>query len=213
MLVKAAKEVSLDNGPVYIVEDDREVRSSLVLLLRSLKAEARPFISAEDFLDELAFLQPGIVLLDLRMPGMSGIELLEAMRERHCFWPAVMMSGHGDISVAVQAIKLGALEFLQKPFEEEDLLAALTESSRQLPSAVAKSRRVKARASMISSLSPREREVLNGVVTGKTSKAIAADLSLSPRTVESYRVTMMAKMGARNLHDLLAMVPATEARK
>lgn len=198
-------------GPIYIVEDDREVRSSLVLLLRSQRLEARPFIQAEDFLDELALLQPGIVLVDFRMPGMSGIELLEAMRRRHCFWPAVMISGHGDIAVAVRAIKLGAIDFLQKPFEEDDLMAAIAESSRKLADAVTKSRRSLARASLATALSPREREVFDGVIAGKTSKAMAADLDLSPRTVESYRLTMMAKLGARSLHDLLALTSSTSA--
>lgn len=203
----------MTGGPIYIVEDDREVRSSLVLLLRSLKIEARPFTRAQDFLDELAFLQSGIVLLDLRMPGMSGIELLKAMRERHCFWPAVMMSGHGDISTAVQAIKLGALEFLEKPFKEEELLLALEESSRRLTLAVTESRQAQARAKLTDALSPREREVLDGVFAGKTSKAIAAELSLSPRTVESYRVTMMAKLGARNLHDLFTLHRSLEVKR
>ncbi|MEO1968402.1 MAG: response regulator [Sphingomonadaceae bacterium] len=197
----------MERPPVYVVEDDREVRASLAVLLRSMEMTVRPFLGGHDFLDDMDFLEPGVVLLDLRMPEMSGLEMLRQMRAGSCYWPAIVMSGHGDIAAAVEAVKLGALEFLQKPFSEEDLLAALQESIRSFPAALAKSRSALARKKIVSALSTRERQVLDGVIVGKSNKTIAAELGLSPRTVESYRVTMMAKTGARNLHDLLTLIP------
>lgn len=196
--------------PVYIIDDDRDVRSSLVTLLRSLDVTSRPFAGVADFLEELEFLEPGCVLVDLRMPNESGLELLEELRERDNFWPAVMMSGHGDISLAVQAMKLGAIEFLEKPFSDDELIAALEECSRVLPASVSRSRQARARRKALAALSARERQVFEGVIEGKTNKQIAAELQLSPRTIESYRLTMMAKLGAQSLHDLLAIVTPEE---
>lgn len=197
-------------APVYIVDDEKDVRSSLVLLLRSYRIETRQFVQSEDFLEELKFLQPGVVLLDLRMPEMTGTELLLEMRRRNCFWPTIMMSGHGDIPVAVQAIKLGARDFLEKPFSEDELMAALHECSRILPSAISKSRAAQVRDRLLTSLTPRERQVLDGVLAGKTNKVIAAEFDLSPRTVESYRLSMMTKVGARNLSELLNVTKSLE---
>ena len=181
------------------------------MLFRSLEIDARPFASAADFLEELPFLVPGIGLLDLHMERMSGLELLEEMRKRDCYWPVVMMSGHGDIALAVQAIKLGAVDFLQKPFAEEDLIAAIDHSAADLPNAILKSRQIRAERQARQTLSPREEQVLDGVVSGRTSKEIAKGLGLSPRTVESYRVTMMAKLGVQNLRELLALAQGGRA--
>jgi two-component system response regulator FixJ len=192
-------------SPIYIINDDSAVRSSLVILLRSLGLQARPFAQAADFIEEVDFLDPGAVLADLRMPGMSSHDLLHELRRRDCFWPAIMMSGHGDIALAVPAMKFGALEFLGKPFADEQLVAALQECSCALRAADLRSRQARVARKALGTLSTRERQVFEGVVGGRTSKEIARELELSPRTVESYRETMMAKLGANSLHDLLAV--------
>ena len=188
----------------YVVDDDREVRASLALLLRGQGIVSRGFAGAADLLDELPHLAPGCLLIDIRMPGISGVELLEELRARECRWPAVMISGHGEIGLAVKTIKLGATDFLEKPFSDERLQEALCEAFVALEEAEQVSRACRS-ALRLQALSPRERQVFDGVITGKTSKQIAAAYKLSPRTVEAYRLHMMTKLGARNLHDLLAI--------
>lgn len=194
--------------PVYIIDDDKDVRFALVVHCRAMEVFARPFVSAADFLDELPYLEPGAVFVDLRMPDLSGLDLLAAMRERDCYWPTVLITGHGDIAAAVQAMKLGAIDFLQKPFPDEDFEAALQACMKRLPDAIQRSLRARASRRSLATLTPREREVMEGVVAGETSKEIAARLGLSHRTVESYRLSMMAKLGAQRLHDLLVIASA-----
>ncbi|KRA83994.1 response regulator transcription factor [Altererythrobacter sp. Root672] len=191
--------------PIYIIDDDTHVRQALVMLCRSMDLAARPFAGAADFLDDLPFLEPGAVIVDLRMPDVSGLDLLAAMHERDCLWPTVVITGHGDIAAAVQAMKLGAVDFLQKPFTDEEFEIAVNECARRLPEAIQRSLRSKANRRALDKLTPREREVFDGVVAGHTSKAIAVRLGLSHRTVETYRLSMMAKLGAQRLHDLLAI--------
>jgi two-component system response regulator FixJ len=190
---------------VYIVDDDRAMRSSVVMLLRADGINARAFSSAEDFLEELPFLATGCVLLDIRMPGMSGLDLLAELRRRDCHWPAVIITGHGEINLAVRAIKLGAIDFLEKPYSEEDLQLILDEAFTKLDLATRKSHSARAARQAFAKLSPRERQVFDRVTAGMSNKEVAAELKLSPRTIESYRLTMMAKLGAEGLHDLLAI--------
>jgi two-component system response regulator FixJ len=197
-------------APVYIIDDDKDVRLSLVMLCRAMGIEVRPFRAGQDFLDELPFLEAGAILVDLRMPDISGLELLAALRRQDCFWPAAVITGHGDVAAAVQAMKLGAIDFLEKPFTDTDFEAVVEECSRRVPAAVQLSHRARTRRRMLQRLTPREREVFEGVAAGETSKQIAARLALSPRTVESYRQTMMAKLGAQRLHDLLAFAHEDE---
>lgn len=197
-------------APVYIIDDDKDVRLSLVMLCRAMGIEVRPFRAAQDFLDELPFLEAGPLLVDLRMPDISGLDLLAALRKQDCFWPAAVITGHGDIAAAVQAMKLGAIDFLEKPFTDTDLEAVVQECTRRVPRAVLISHRARTKRKLLERLTPREREVFDGVVAGQTSKEIAARLALSPRTVESYRQTMMAKLGAQRLHDLLALAREDE---
>jgi two-component system, LuxR family, response regulator FixJ len=194
--------------PVYIIDDDKAVRFALAMHCRAMEVDARPFASAADFLDEVEFLAPGAVIVDLRMPEISGIDLLAAMRQRDLFWPVIVITGHGDIAAAVQAMKLGAVDFLQKPFSDQDFEEAIRTCAEKLPEGIRQSIRARASRKAMATLSPRERDVLQGVVSGQTSKEIAAQLGLSHRTVESYRVTMMAKLGAQRLHDLLAIASA-----
>jgi two-component system, LuxR family, response regulator FixJ len=189
--------------PLYIIDDDRDVRRSLVMLSRTLDIPSRPFQGCADFLDELPFLDPGAIFVDLRMPEQSGHDLLVRLKERDCYWPAVMFTGHGEISAAVQAMKLGAIDFLEKPFTEEEFVAAVRECALRLPEAVQRSLSAKASRLALKTLTRREQEVFRGVVKGQTSKEVAAQLRISHRTVETYRMSMMAKLGAQRLHDLL----------
>ena len=190
---------------VFVVDDDRGIRTSLVTLLSAQGIEARPFADASDALAELTFLAPGCFLIDLRMPFMSGIELLEAIRERGCFWPAAIMTAHGEIPLAVRAMRLGAIEFLEKPFTAAALEQVLTTAFQQLPEAVVKSDRYRAAQRVMSSLSPRQLQVFEGVTAGLTSKEIALKHGLSHRTVESYRIDMMTKLGVGSLMDLIEL--------
>jgi two-component system response regulator FixJ len=190
---------------VYIVDDDRAMRSSVVMLLRADGINARAFASAEDFLEELPFLATGCVLLDIRMPGMSGLDLLAELRSRDCHWPVVIITGHGEINLAVRAVKLGAIDFLEKPYSDEDLQSVLEEAFTKLALTKRRSRSARAARQAFAKLSPRERQVFDRVTVGLSNKEVAAELKLSPRTVESYRLTMMAKLGAEGLHDLLAI--------
>jgi two-component system, LuxR family, response regulator FixJ len=190
---------------VFVVDDDRGIRTSLVTLLTAQGVEARPFADAADALAELEFLAPGCFLIDLRMPSMSGIELLEAIRERGCFWPAAIMTAHGEIPLAVRAMRLGAIEFLEKPFTAKALEQVLRTAFAQLPEAVIKSDRYRAARRVMMTLSPRQLQVFEGVVAGLTSKEIALKHGLSHRTVESYRTDMMIKLGVSSLVDLVEL--------
>lgn len=193
------------NGTVYVIDDDAELRSSIFALLRAYSAEVRVFRQAEDFLDELSSLEPGCVIVDICMEPMSGLDLIREMNRRDCFWPIAAVTGHGDIPTAVEAVKLGAIEFLQKPWGESELIETLQEGFRLLPERIDRSRQARAARMVLSKLSRREREVFEGVANGKTSKEIAMALKLSPRTVESYRVQVMSKTGAERVQDLWAL--------
>jgi two-component system response regulator FixJ len=192
-------------GTVYVIDDDAELRASMVALLRAYNAEARAFRQAEDFLEELSLLEPGCVLVDICMEPISGLDLIREMSRRDCFWPVAAITGHGDIPTAVEAVKLGAIEFLQKPWLESELVEILQEGFRLLPERIDRSRQARAARKVLSKLSPREREVFEGVASGKTTKEIAKAMKLSPRTVESYRVQIMSKTGAERVKDLWAL--------
>lgn len=193
------------HGSVYVIDDDADLRSSLFALLRAYNADVRVFRQAEDFLDELSSLEPGCVLVDICMVPVSGLDLIREMNRRDYFWPVVAITGHGDIPTAVEAVKLGAIEFLQKPWAECELVAILQEGFRLLPERINRSRQARAARKVLSKLSRREREVFEGVANGRTTKEIALALKLSPRTVESYRVQVMSKTGAERVQDLWAL--------
>ncbi|MCL9997947.1 MAG: response regulator [Erythrobacter sp.] len=188
-----------------MIDDDAELRSSMFALLRAYNAEVRVFRQAEDFLDVLSSLEPGCVIVDICMQPMSGLDLIREMNRRDCFWPIAAITGHGDIPTAVEAVKLGAIEFLQKPWAESELVEILQEGFRLLPERIDRSRQARAARKVLSKLSRREREVFDGVANGRTTKEIAMALKLSPRTVESYRVQVMAKTGAERVQDLWAL--------
>jgi two-component system response regulator FixJ len=188
-----------------VVDDDEAMRRSLAFLLRTAGIQTRTHESAIAFMKALPEVKGGCVITDVRMPGMSGIELLQRLRELKVSLPVVVITGHGDVPLAVEAMKGGALDFLEKPFDDESLLsvvrAALSAQASDSKQQAAKS----AIHDRLASLSHREREVLSGLVAGKPNKTIAYDLGISPRTVEIYRANVMTKMQAGSLSDLVRM--------
>jgi len=188
---------------VYVIDDDPAMRDSLDFLLGSAGFSVHVFDSAQVFLDELAKLEPGCVVTDVRMPGIDGIELLRRMHSGARKLPVIIMTGHGDVRLAVEAMKLGALDFLEKPFEDDRLIGmietALSEQQNGSKSEAASADM----AAGIASLTQRERQVMQGLVTGQSNKTIAREYDISPRTVEVYRANVMTKMQAGNLSELV----------
>jgi two-component system response regulator FixJ len=191
----------------YVIDDDRDMRVSLRMLLQEGGVEARPFLSARDFLDALAELRPGPILLDVRMPGMDGIALLEALIEREVRWPVVMMTGHAEVPLAVKAMKLGAMDFLEKPFPYEELASLMGRAFEMLDAQAPELGAQEARE-RLDRLTVRERQILDAVIKGLSNKEIAAALDLSHRTVEMHRSRMMRRLGTRRLSDLIALAAA-----
>jgi len=193
------------NVKVYVIDDDPAMRDSLDFLLGSAGFNVRLFESAQVFLDELPGLEAGCVVTDIRMPGIDGMELLRQLKlaSGALKLPVIVMTGHGDVPLAVEAMKLGALDFLEKPFDDDRLIGMIETALSQRDSG-AKSEAVSAdMAARVASLTPRERQVMQGLVTGLSNKAIARDYDISPRTVEVYRANVMTKMQAGNLSELV----------
>ncbi len=193
---------------VHVIDDDASVRESLALLLESAGYSVRPYGSAAAFLEAASDRSAGCVLTDVQMPEMNGLELQRRMSELQIRLPVIVMTGHGDVPIAVEALKAGATDFLEKPFEEQHLLDAVA-------GAIALSRREHDEAAAVAditarlaTLTPREREVLDRLVAGQPNKTIAYDLGSSPRTVEVHRARVMEKMAARSLAELVRMTIA-----
>ena len=197
-----------DEGVVHIVDDDEAVRQSLAFMLSAAGLPVRLYESATVFLAGLAGVQNGCLITDIRMPDMTGIELLHELKSRACSLPAIVITGHGDVPLAVEAMKAGAIDFIEKPFDEEAILhavrTALERSGSQERGAGP------AVAAKLASLSERERQVLEGLVAGHPNKTIAYDLGISPRTVEVYRANLMTKMQAKSLSELIRMTILAE---
>jgi two-component system, LuxR family, response regulator FixJ len=190
---------------VHVIDDDEAMRESLAFLLRTVQIEVQSYASAAAFLDALAHTGAGCVITDVRMPGMSGIELLRRLQELKIAVPVIVITGHGDIALAVEAMKIGAVDFLEKPFDDEVLLTSV-QSALERRDGEAKRHGERAEIeSKLSALSNRERDVLRGLVAGRANKQIAFDLGISPRTVEIYRANLMNKMQAGSLSDLVRM--------
>jgi len=198
---------------VFVVDDDEGVRNSLRLLLKSVGLNTRAVASAGEFLEEYKHNQPGCLVLDVRMPGMSGIELQQQLNLRGATLPVIFITGHGDIPMAVEAMQQGAFDFLQKPFRDQDLIdriqRALERDARNR-TALAQHARIRER---LESLTPREREVLTLMTRGKPNKVMAAELGVSQRTVEIHRARVMEKTGADSLAHLVRMVMDLEAEQ
>jgi len=190
---------------VHIIDDDEAMRDSLAFLLNSARFDVRTYDSALSFLDKLAGAEPGCIITDVRMPGMTGLELLQRLQTLETRLPVIVITGHGDVPLAVEAMKLGAVDFLEKPFEDDALLltvrSALSAHQREFRRETEKAE-IQGR---ITALSNRERQVLEGLVAGHPNKTIAFDLGISPRTVEIYRANVMSKLQAASLSDLVRM--------
>lgn len=188
---------------VYIVDDDEAIRDALRFLMRSAGLRAQPCASAQEFLNGYKGDLAGCVILDVRMPGMSGLELQKLLLERHIRVPVIIMTGHGDISMAVQAMKDGAVDFIEKPFKNEILLERVKQSLAHDVAERAEQKSHIEAASRISTLTPREREVMELLIQGKRNKIIASELGISNRTVEAHRAKIMEKMQAHSLSDIV----------
>ncbi len=194
-----------DKQIVHVVDDDDAVRQSLEFLLKSAKFSVATHESAEAFLAMLPTLNPGCVITDVRMSGMSGIDLLKRLKSMANPVPVIVITGHGDVPLAVEAMKVGAAEFLEKPFDDDVLLATVRSALNRFEK---EGKREVERAEILdklATLSNRERQVLEGLVAGSANKTIAFDLTISPRTVEIYRANVMTKMKAASLSDLVRM--------
>jgi len=194
------------NPAVFVVDDDGGVRDALRFLLRSVGLTVETFTSAVEFLESYSDDRPGCLVLDIRMPGMTGLELQEKLIERRSILPIIFITGHGDVPMAVEAIQAGALDFIQKPFSDEDLLARIYQALAKDAKTRASLSELAAIRARLASLTPREREVMDLVVNGKANKVIAGDLDLSQRTVEIHRARVMEKMDALSLAHLVRMV-------
>jgi two-component system, LuxR family, response regulator FixJ len=183
----------MSDAVIHLIDDDDGVRHSLIFSLTAAGHAVRAYESALVFLSALSSLQPGCIVSDMRMPEMDGLQLRRRLRELHVPWPMIIMTGHADIHMAVEAMKAGVADFIEKPFDDEALLTAIREALAQSEA-----------------LSHREREVLQGLVAGLPNKSIACELKLSPRTVEVHRANVMTKMGASSLSELVRMALATD---
>jgi two-component system response regulator FixJ len=179
-------------------------------MLKTSGFQVRTYESGLDFLKSATSLDPGCILLDIRMPGMDGLEVLGALRAKGVSLPVIIMTGHGDVSLAVQAMKAGALDFIEKPFEKAVLLSAIDHGIERLKRSAADVDRADEAAVKLQALTPRERDVLDGLAKGLPNKTIAYDLGISPRTVEIHRANLMTKLGVRSLSEALRIAFAAQ---
>ncbi len=194
-----------ETGMVHVIDDDDAARELLAFLLRTARIEVQTYPSAAAFLGALPTTESGCVVTDVRMPGMSGIDLLRQLKELNIPVPVIVITGHGDIPLAVEAMKAGAADFLEKPFDGETMLASVRSALKQQHGEKKRrSERVEI-DNRLAALSSRERDVLDGLVTGQANKQIAFELGISPRTVEVYRANLMTKMQASSLSELVRM--------
>lgn len=192
---------------VHVIDDDAGLREALAFLFEVNGLTAEFHVSADAFLDALPVAQ-GCVLTDVRMPGRTGMELVQELKARGVDLPVVVMTGHGDVPLAVEAMKAGVIDFIEKPFSDERLLSAVKSALERLQSGGDKDQDRASAQVRLEGLSPRERDVLEGVVAGKANKVIAWELEISPRTVEIYRANLMTKTGARNMAELMRIALA-----
>lgn len=190
---------------VHIVDDDAAVRDSLSFMLGAANLEARTYESAPQLLERLAELERGVIITDVRMPGMTGLELVARLSENGATLPIIVLTGHADVAMAVEAMKAGVIDFIEKPFDDAALLAAIDLGRQRLEGEAgrqAEKEEIRGRAAQ---LTPRERDVFEAISGGESNKSAAQKLGISPRTVEIYRANVMEKMRARTLSDLVRM--------
>src|SRR3954447_16214069 len=194
-----------DSAMVHVIDDDEAVRESLAFLLGTAGIDVQTYDSATAFLDVAAKIKAGCVITDVRMPELSGIDLLRRLQELRLSIPVIVITGHGDVPLAVEAMKIGALDFLEKPFDDEVLLASVRSALNQLNQNQKRQAERNEIERRLAALSNRERDMLEGLVSGHANKQIAYDLGISPRTIEIYRANLMTKMQAASLSDLVRM--------
>ena len=196
---------------VHIVDDDDAIRRSVSFALKTSGFQVRTYESGSEVLKAAVELEDGCILLDIRMPGMDGLEVQEALKGKGVTLPVIIMTGHGDVALAVRAMKAGAVDFIEKPFQKDVLLAALEQGFGRLRHASVNREQANDAAVKLQALTPREREVLDGLAQGLPNKSIAYDLGISPRTVEIHRANLMSKLGVRSLSEALRIAFAAEA--
>ncbi|MGH6662399.1 MAG: response regulator transcription factor [Rhodospirillales bacterium] len=195
----------LPEPTVYIVDDDDAVRDSLAWLLSSVKLPVRAFASAEEFLEALDPVPTGCVLIDVRMPGTSGLQLQEILKDRAANLSVIIVTGHADVPMAIRAMKAGAVDFVEKPFNDQQVLELVSKAMEKNTRAVREIAQGNEIRGRYDTLTPRETEVFRGLIAGLPNKAIAADLGLSQKTVEIHRAKVMKKMRAKSFAELVAM--------
>jgi two-component system response regulator FixJ len=188
---------------VHIVDDDKAIRDSLSFLMKSVGFESRAYTSAEAFLDQADLEKPGCLVVDVRMQGMSGLELQHLLSERGSKLPVIIITGHGDVPMAVQAMKSGAVDFLEKPYNNELLITRIRQCLKEISVEQDRESKVADAKSQLAQLTPRELEVMNLLVAGKHNKAIADNLDISVRTAEAHRAKVMKKLHADSLSDIV----------
>ncbi|MFL6815730.1 MAG: response regulator FixJ [Bradyrhizobium sp.] len=203
----------MSRGKVYVVDDDEAMRDSLGFLLGSADFDVTIFESAQHFLDAVSGIGFGCVLSDVRMPGIDGIELLKRLKASHSAFPVLIMTGHGDVPLAVEAMKLGAVDFVEKPFEDDRLIGMIDAALRQAESSARTEAATLDVTARIAALSPRERQVMDGLIAGLSNKLIAREYDISPRTIEVYRANVMTKMQANSLSELVRLAIRAGALK
>jgi two-component system, LuxR family, response regulator FixJ len=190
---------------VYVIDDAEAMRDSLNFLLSSANFNVTLYQSAQNFIDSVSSLDFGCVVSDVRMPGLDGIELLKRLKAVRCMFPVIIMTGHGDVALAVEAMKLGAVDFLEKPFEDDRLIGMIETAIKQAEPDARSEAAALDIASRIATLSPRERQVMDGLIAGLSNKLIAREYDISPRTIEVYRANVMTKMQAASLSELVRL--------
>jgi len=197
-----------DRTVIHVVDDDPAMRDSLAFLLDVNGFQPKTYESANAFLSAAAIDAPACVVSDIRMPGMNGIELVRELKRKGAVCPVILITGHGDVALAVEAMKAGAVDFIEKPFDDAALLDAIRMALEAQSAKEGDSAAKKEAEARLADLSPRERDVLQGLVAGKINKVIAHELNISPRTVEVYRANLMAKTGARSMSELMRIALA-----
>jgi two-component system response regulator FixJ len=195
---------------VHLVDDDEAIRRSVGFMLKTSGFNVRTYESGIELMKAAGGLETGCILLDIRMPGMDGLEVQKALREKGVGLPVIIMTGHGDVSLAVQAMKAGAVDFIEKPFEKAVLLSGIEHAMERLKRSAATQDRADEAIVRLQVLTPREREVLDGLAKGLPNKTIAYDLGISPRTVEIHRANVMSKLGVRSLSEALRIAFAAQ---
>lgn len=197
---------------VHLVDDDAAIRRSVGFMLKTSGHQVESYESGTDLLKASGHLDEGCILLDIRMPGMDGLEVQQALQEKGVNLPVIIMTGHGDVALAVKAMKAGAVDFIEKPFAKDTLLGSLEEGFQRLTRKGATDDRMRDAAVRLQALTGREKDVLDGLAQGLPNKTIAYDLGISPRTVEIHRANLMTKLGVRSLSEALRIAFAASGQ-